>query len=152
MIFTITGCNSAVNQARLAELRHSSLSGCALPCSRPITVSWVRDQLRSRTTFLFQYWLSVCDSIHLFFYLFMQKMSRMQNYFSSEFLASGLSAEFNDFITKITQAKSKTVRTTTHLNTDPACIDVSVFRKKRAWPQRNWPNCPLKWHLLIYPQ
>ncbi|KAG2207837.1 hypothetical protein INT46_007003 [Mucor plumbeus] len=34
-------------------------------------------------------------------------MSRIQNYFSSEFLASGLSAEFNDFITKITQAKSK---------------------------------------------
>lgn len=34
----------------------------------------------------------------------------MQNYFSSEFLASGLSAEFNDFITRITQAKSKTVR------------------------------------------
>jgi hypothetical protein len=37
------------------------------------------------------------------------KMSRIQNYFSSEFLASGLSAEFNDFITKITQAKSKAV-------------------------------------------
>jgi hypothetical protein len=36
-------------------------------------------------------------------------MSRIQNYFSSEFLASGQSTEFNDFITKITQAKSKTV-------------------------------------------
>ncbi|CEP10222.1 hypothetical protein [Parasitella parasitica] len=38
-------------------------------------------------------------------------MSRIQNYFSSEFLASGLSTEFYDFITKITQAKSKTEET-----------------------------------------
>ncbi|KAI8084415.1 Clathrin/coatomer adaptor, adaptin-like protein [Gilbertella persicaria] len=35
-------------------------------------------------------------------------MSRIQNYLSSEFLASGLSLEFNEFVTKITGAKSKT--------------------------------------------
>lgn len=51
----------------------------------------------------------------------------MQNYFSSEFLASGLSAEFNDFITRITQAKSKTVSATIHLDTVVVCIDISVI-------------------------
>lgn len=35
-------------------------------------------------------------------------MSRLQTYFSSEFIASGLGTEFYEFITKITQAKSKT--------------------------------------------
>ncbi|CAO3612984.1 unnamed protein product [Mucor fragilis] len=63
-------------------------------------------------------------------------MSRMQNYFSSEFLASGLSAEFNDFITKITQAKSKTEETSlateelTKLSSKMASPDISSTRMK----------------------
>ncbi|KAL9537890.1 hypothetical protein MBANPS3_011374 [Mucor bainieri] len=63
-------------------------------------------------------------------------MSRMQNYFSSEFLASGLSAEFNDFITRITQAKSKTEETSlateelSKLSSKMASPDVSSTRMR----------------------
>ncbi|KAG2228780.1 hypothetical protein INT48_000914 [Thamnidium elegans] len=35
-------------------------------------------------------------------------MSRLQAYFSSEFIASGLGTDFHEFIIKVTQAKSKT--------------------------------------------
>ncbi|KAL0145103.1 armadillo-type protein [Mucor lusitanicus] len=63
-------------------------------------------------------------------------MSRMQNYFSSEFLASGLSAEFNDFITRITQAKSKTEETSlatgelAKLSSKMASPDISSTRMR----------------------
>lgn len=36
-------------------------------------------------------------------------MSRLQAYFSSEFMASGQGTEFHEFITRVTQAKSKSV-------------------------------------------
>ncbi|KAI7896890.1 armadillo-type protein [Mucor mucedo] len=38
-------------------------------------------------------------------------MSRLQTYFSSEFIASGQGTEFHEFITRITQAKSKSEET-----------------------------------------
>jgi hypothetical protein len=42
-------------------------------------------------------------------------MARMQAYFNSEFLASGLNSEMYDFLKRITQAKSKAVKYTTVL-------------------------------------
>ncbi|GAN02987.1 conserved hypothetical protein [Mucor ambiguus] len=60
----------------------------------------------------------------------------MQNYFSSEFLASGLSAEFNDFITRITQAKSKAEEMSlateelTKLSSKMASPDISSARMR----------------------
>lgn len=44
-----------------------------------------------------------------FSWFFPLLMSRLQNYFSPEFIASGLDKEFFNFVSKLTQAKSKTV-------------------------------------------
>lgn len=41
-----------------------------------------------------------------------KEMARMQAYFNSEFLASGLNSEMYDFLKRITQAKSKAVKYT----------------------------------------
>ncbi|KAI9482897.1 MAG: adaptin N terminal region-domain-containing protein [Benjaminiella poitrasii] len=63
-------------------------------------------------------------------------MSRLQNYFSSEFIASGLSTEFYHFISKITQAKSKTEEAShvteelTNLNSKMGLPDVSSSKMK----------------------
>ncbi|CAO3650886.1 unnamed protein product [Mucor hiemalis] len=52
-------------------------------------------------------------------------MSRLQTYFSSEFIASGLGTEFYEFITKITQAKSK-VEESSHATEELATLSAKM--------------------------
>lgn len=146
------------NQVRLAELRHSNAHTYTHCSAIVLGQSQCHECERSVEKPLFFSILAlsacVCVILHLFSILIYARKCRVCK------ITLALNSWHLAWVpnSMISSPRSLRQRAKQYAQPPPfeywscACIDNVVFRKKRAWPPWNWPNCPLKWHRLIYPR